>query len=72
MHGMQGFDYDRAGKELKIPDEFQVEAMAAVGRPGPKDYFLKNCRLARVRMTDGRFRKAYLRGHSELNSFGHS
>jgi nitroreductase len=37
VHGMQGFDYDRARKELKIPDEFQVEAMAAVGRPGPKE-----------------------------------
>ena len=37
VHGMQGFDYDRARKELRIPDEFQVEAMAAVGRPGPKE-----------------------------------
>ena len=37
VHGMQGFDYDRARKELRIPDEFQVEAMAAVGKPGPKE-----------------------------------
>jgi nitroreductase len=37
VHGMQGFDYDRARKELKIPDEFDVEAMAAVGRPGDKE-----------------------------------
>jgi hypothetical protein len=36
-----------------------------------KNYFLKNCRLGRVRMTDGRFRKACLRGRSELNNFGH-
>jgi nitroreductase len=28
VHGMQGFDYDRARKELDIPDEFQIEAMA--------------------------------------------
>lgn len=34
VHGMQGFDYDRARQELKIPDVFQVEAMAAVGKPG--------------------------------------
>ena len=34
---MQGFDYERARKELAIPDEFQVEAMAAVGKPGPKE-----------------------------------
>jgi nitroreductase len=34
VHGMQGFDYDQARIALEIPDEFQVEAMAAVGRPG--------------------------------------
>ena len=33
VHGMEGFDYDRAKSELKVPDEFQVEAMAAVGIP---------------------------------------
>ena len=37
VHGMQGFDYERARVELRIPDEFQVEAMAAVGRPAPKE-----------------------------------
>jgi hypothetical protein len=37
VHGMEGFDYERARKELHITDEFQVEAMAAVGKPGPKE-----------------------------------
>jgi nitroreductase len=37
VHGMEGFDYDRARKELHIPDEFQVAAMAAVGKPGSKE-----------------------------------
>ncbi len=37
VHGMEGFDYDRARTELRIPDDFQVEAMAAVGWPGPKE-----------------------------------
>jgi hypothetical protein len=37
VHGMQGFDYELARKDLWIPQEFQVEAMAAVGRPGPKE-----------------------------------
>src|SRR3984893_15364804 len=37
VHGMEGFDYDLARKGLRIPDEFQVEAMAAVGKPGPKE-----------------------------------
>lgn len=36
-HGMQGFDYERARAELKVPDAYQVEAMAAVGKPGPKE-----------------------------------
>jgi nitroreductase len=33
VHGMQGFDYERAQRALKIPDGFRVEAMAAVGKP---------------------------------------
>lgn len=33
VHGMQGFDYERARVALRIPAEFRVEAMAAVGRP---------------------------------------
>ena len=37
VHGMEGFDYERARKELRIPDEFQVEAMVAVGKPGAKE-----------------------------------
>lgn len=33
VHGMQGFDYERARKELNIPEGFRVEAMAAIGKP---------------------------------------
>ncbi len=33
-HGMEGFDYDKAKKELELPENFQVEAMIAVGKPG--------------------------------------
>lgn len=33
VHGMQGFDYERARTELNIPEGFQVEAMAAIGKP---------------------------------------
>ena len=36
VHGMQGFDYERARVALRVPDEFQLEAMAAVGKPGAK------------------------------------
>ena len=37
VHGMQGFNYDRAKAELGVPDGYQVEAMIAVGRPGDSD-----------------------------------
>lgn len=37
VHGMQGFDYDRAKKEFNIPDDFEVLAMFAVGKKGPKE-----------------------------------
>jgi len=35
VHAMQGFEYDRTRIELNIPEEYEVEAMVAVGRPGP-------------------------------------
>jgi nitroreductase len=37
VHGMEGFDYERARRELGIPEAFRIEAMAAVGRPAPKE-----------------------------------
>lgn len=37
VHGMQGFDYERARSVMNIPDAFRVEAMAAIGRPGEKE-----------------------------------
>lgn len=37
VHGMAGFDYARARDTLNVPDQFSVEAMAAVGQPGPVD-----------------------------------
>jgi nitroreductase len=37
VHGMAGFDYARAKTTLNVPDDFTVEAMAAVGRSGPKE-----------------------------------
>ncbi|SFS80823.1 nitroreductase family protein [Halostagnicola kamekurae] len=37
VHGMSGFDYERAADELEIPDEFEVEAMFAVGERAPPE-----------------------------------
>ena len=37
VHGMQGFDYERARKDLEVPDNFDVVAMIAIGKRGSKD-----------------------------------
>lgn len=37
IHGMQGFDYDKARKNLSIPDDYTVEAMIAIGKKAPKE-----------------------------------
>ena len=36
-HGMQGFDYEKARAELGIPTDFEVMAMIAIGKRGPKE-----------------------------------
>lgn len=36
-HGMQGFDYEQARADLHIPDNFDVMAMIAIGKKGPKN-----------------------------------
>lgn len=43
-HGMQGFDYAGAKKELNIPTGFEVHAMAAIGRPGDPTTLSKELR----------------------------
>lgn len=37
VHAMQGFDYERAKRELDIPEDYTVEVMIAIGRPGKKE-----------------------------------
>ncbi len=37
VHGMSGFDYDRARQTLEIPDGYTIEAMAAIGKRAPKE-----------------------------------
>lgn len=36
-HGMAGFDYEAARKILNVPEEYAVEAMVAIGKPGKKE-----------------------------------
>ena len=46
VHGMGGFDHEKARSVLQIPNDYTVEAMAVIGKPGdPKnlpDYMREN------------------------------
>lgn len=43
-HGMEGFNYDKAKSELKIPDDHTVEAMLAIGKLAPKEHLPEEIR----------------------------
>jgi nitroreductase len=36
-HALAGFDYEKARRDLDIPDEYDVMAMVAIGKRGPKE-----------------------------------
>ena len=36
-HAMAGFDYEKARKELEIPEVFEIMAMVAIGKQAPKE-----------------------------------
>ncbi|MBW3542980.1 MAG: nitroreductase family protein [Planctomycetes bacterium] len=37
VHGMAGFDRELARRTLEVPDDYDVEAMISIGRPGDPD-----------------------------------
>ncbi len=45
-HGMAGFDADKAKRVLEIPEDYQVEAMLAVGRAADKSILPDDLRAA--------------------------
>jgi nitroreductase len=48
VHGMQGFDYERARTALNVPEGFQVEAMCAIGKPADPATLSENLRAKEV------------------------
>lgn len=42
VHGLEGFDYDRARMELMVPNDYTVEAMYVVGKHAPKEVLPSN------------------------------
>jgi len=41
VHGMQGFDYEKARDVLEIPEDYEVLAMVAIGMRGKKEDLLE-------------------------------
>lgn len=48
VHGMAGFDFDRAKTNLKVPDDYAVAAMFAVGKPGDPDKLPEKLRAQEI------------------------
>jgi nitroreductase len=51
VHGMAGFDFDRARVDLGVPEEYAVEAMIAVGHPGRVEDLSERDRPREVKST---------------------
>jgi nitroreductase len=51
VHGMAGFDYDRARVDLGVPEDYAVEAMIAVGHPGRVEDLSERDRAREVKST---------------------
>jgi len=48
VHGMSGFDFEKARASLNVPDDFAVVAMFAVGRPAPVEVLPEKLREKEV------------------------
>ena len=64
VHGMAGFDYAKAKAALNVPDDFTVEAMAAVGKPGrvedlPQDFQARESPSTRKPLSELVFEGSY-------------
>ena len=69
VHGMAGFDYDRARKELGVPEGFDVQAMAAIGKPGAGKVCPPSCkRRGSQRPQAARANRLRRKVHADLNA----
>jgi nitroreductase len=46
VHGMEGFDYEKARSTLHVPDDVELMAMAAIGRRGRREELPERARAA--------------------------
>jgi nitroreductase len=62
VHGMAGFDYDRARTELGVPKEYAVEAMIAIGHPGKLEDLPEKFHVREVKNTRRPLRESVFEG----------
>jgi nitroreductase len=62
IHGMQGFDYEKAKNSLHVPDLFEVLAMFAVGKKAPKESLPKELQEREVPSTRKRVEEFIFEG----------
>ena len=48
VHGMEGFDYQKAKTALHIPDEYEILAMFAIGKKAPKESLPQDLQVKEV------------------------
>jgi len=49
IHGMSGFDYDKARTDLEVPNTYDVLAMFAIGKPAPKKTLSKELKKKEIK-----------------------
>ena len=56
-HGIEGFDYYRARRDLTIPDTFDVMATIAIGKKGPREKLPPKLQEKEFRMIESHYQK---------------
>ena len=52
VHGMQGFDYEKARNDIEVPDNFDVLARIAIGKRGQRNQLPHNFRKENIQMIE--------------------
>ncbi|MDE3045647.1 MAG: nitroreductase family protein [Verrucomicrobiota bacterium] len=63
VHGMEGFDYEKAKSALQIPPEYEVLAMFAVGKRAPKESLPPELREKEVPSPRKKLEEFVMEGH---------
>jgi hypothetical protein len=62
-HGIAGFEYDKARKDLDIPDGSVVVSMIAIGKRGPKENLLLGLQERETRSDRKPLEEIVMEGH---------